>query len=218
MIKYVVAKLIPFVLASPYLSFGLFFLSFATAINHPKEIEWKKIAFFTLFGLFNSFIIYAFRSPWILAGANFPRYNAFPVAMLALSYPLFFHVFLRNRSQIRGIPTSLLVYLLCFFAVTNGSFHRYANSLSFASQTLIRQEFYTTFNKVFIDYFQDHKTETLNVKNITIGLPYYPRKDAKSYARFILPEKINQKIVWTDQTDSVFLEYLKAKKYFFLTD
>lgn len=88
LIEHVTMKLIPSIAANPYLSFGLFFMSFFAAVNHAEKIEWRKIVFFTLFGVFNNFIIYVFRSAWGPAYLDFPRYYVFPMVMIAVCYPL----------------------------------------------------------------------------------------------------------------------------------
>ena len=214
--KYTALNLIPSVTANSYLAFGLFFLSFFTAITRPKEIEWKKVVFFILFGLFNNYIIFVFRSAWGMAFLlSRPRYYVFPMAMIALCYAIILHPLFRNNPRIKNVPTLLLVYLLCFSAVTNGNLRRHANGQLFAQKTVAIKNFCILFKKAFVDYFHEHKVAgTLEVKNKTRIFA----RSTKHYAQYILPEEIYNKIIWKDCTDPAFLDYVKAKEYFFLID
>lgn len=100
-------------------------------------------------------------------------------------------------------------------------------------ETLIMQSFYINFRKAFADYVQGQNgTESLRLKNIDITLPpvsrlaskgvhpppiaRYPARPMKFYAQYILPPAIYARIIWAEETDAAFLEYLKAKEYFFL--
>lgn len=223
LVDQVTEKLIPFIIANPYLAFGLFFVSFFVAIDRAKETAWKQILFFVFFGLSNNFIIYVFRGAWGPAYLDFPRYYVFPAAMLAFCYPLMLRPLLETRPRIKGMPTALLVSLLCFLTVTYGSLRRHANAELTVKETLLMQNFYVNFRKAFVNYFHTHEVKgSLRVKNINIQLPpslaRYAKRSAQFYAQYILPAEINNRIVWTDQTDPAFLEYLKAKEYFFLID
>ncbi len=235
LIEHVTMKLIPSTIANPYLAFGLFFMSLFAAANHAKEIEWKKIIFFTLFGLFNNFIIYVFRSAWGPAYLDFPRYYVFPMAMIALCYPLILGPSFQNKPQIRRMPTHLLVHLLCALAVIYGSIVRYNNGRLLMRETLIMQSFYINFRKAFADYVQGQNgTESLRIKDVNITLPpvsrlaskgshpppiaRYPARPMKFYAQYILPAQINSRIIWAEETDPAFLEHLKAGGYFFLIE
>ncbi|OGX28077.1 MAG: hypothetical protein A2705_01190 [Omnitrophica WOR_2 bacterium RIFCSPHIGHO2_01_FULL_52_10] len=223
LISHVTGKLIPSIIANPYLAFGLFFVSFFAAGNRAREVAWKRILFFMLFGLSNNFIIYVFRSAWGPAYLDFPRYYVFPAAMLALCYPLALHPFLESKPQFKKMPAVLLVSLLCFFAVTYGSLRRHTNARRAVTETLLMQNFYVNFRKAFVDYFPGSAArKNLHAKNVNILLPAalarYPLRSAQFYAQYILPAPINNRIIWADETDPAFLEYLKAKEYFFLIE
>ena len=223
LINHVTMKLIPSIIANPYLAFGLFFVSFFAACSRAREVAWRQILFFVLFGLSNNFIIYVFRSAWGPAYLDFPRYYVFPAAMLALCYPLALHPFLESKPQFKKMPAVLLVSLLCFFAVTYGSLRRHANAHRAVTETLLMQNFYVNFRKAFVDYFQESDArKNLRAKNVNIllpaGLARYPLRSAQFYAQYILPARINSRIIWADETDPTFLEYLKTKEYFFLVE
>ena len=121
------------------------------------------------------------------------------------------------------MPAVLLVSLLCFFAVTYGSLRRHANAHRADTETLLMQNFYVNFRKAFVDYFQESDArKNLRAKNVNIllpaGLARYPLRSAQFYAQYILPARINSRIIWADETDPTFLEYLKTKEYFFLVE
>lgn len=221
LINHVTMKLIPSLIANPYLAFGLFFVSFFAACDRAREVAWKQILFFTLFGLSNNFIIYVFRSAWGPAYLDFPRYYVFPAVMLALCYPLALHPFLEDKPRFKKMPAVLLVSLLCFFAVTYGSLRRHSNARLAVTETLLMQNFYVNFRKAFAGYFQEYDAgKNLRVKNVPILLPAalarYPLRGAQFYAQYILPAQVNNRIIWAEETDPAFLEYLKTKEYFFL--
>jgi hypothetical protein len=219
--EYVTLKLIPFLMTNLYLSFGLFFLCFFTAIKFSKEIVWKRILFFVSFGLINNFIIYVFRNKWGVYSLMASRYDAFPVIMMAFSYALILDVFLKQKRQINNITVIILVYVLCFFAVVNGCFTRYSNGNQVFKNTVIMQDFNFDFRKVFVDYFREHNhTQQLKLKNAEIAVPFSRNhwRSTNFYAQYILPSSIYKKIVWSKKTDPEFLQYLKSHQYYYLTD
>ena len=233
LVEFVTVKLIPSILANPYLAFGIFFAALFTALGHTKKIPWKTVLFFALFGLFNNFIIYVFRSAWGPAYLDFPRYYVFPVAMIAFCYALLLDPFLKNKLQVKPMAAQQLIYLLCALIVIYGSIVRYNNGRLLAQETLVMQNFYVNFRKAFTGYFQEHpQTQTLQVKDLNIMLPSvsrltpkkgypppiarYPLRPARFYAQYILPAQIYTKLIWADDAGPSFLEYLKSKEYFFL--
>jgi hypothetical protein len=218
--KYVIVILIPSLSVNHCLSFGLFFLCFFIAIQYNKVIDWKRILFFVVFGLFNTFIIYVFRSKALSEDPNISRYSAFPLIMMAFSYALILDVFIKQKRQINNVSIDILIYLLCFFAVVNGSLYRYSKGDQFYKKTVFAQYFYVNFRNAFVDYFHTHDLKYLQFKNVDIACPmsrFYWRS-REFYTQFILPSSINKKIIWSKKTDPEFLKYLISHRYLFLTD
>ena len=98
---------------------------------------------------------------------------------------------------------------------------------------MIMQNVYVNFKKAFTDYFELHPAlNTLKVKDGTITLadvPWppskpgwgfsisrYAKRKISFYARFILPDSMNKKIIWAKKSDPDFVAYLKAKQDLFL--
>lgn len=151
---------------------------------------------------------------------NISRYDAFPVMMMAFSYALILDVFFKQKRQINNVTVTLLVYVLCFFAVVNGCLTRYTNGNSFFKKTVVMQSFYFNFRKAFVDYFHDHNLTQLQLRNSAIAVPFSRDhwRSTEFYAQYILPPSINKKIVWSNKTDPEFLKYLKSHQYYYLTD
>ena len=231
--KYVAARLIPGVFTNMYMAFGLFFLCAYTALAYTKEIAWKRIAFFALFGLFNNFIIFIFRGAWGAYKLDTARYYVFPLVMLACCYPLILDIYTQHKPQIKKVSVGLLVYLICFFAVIYAGLIRYKNSDILLKETMVMQNLDVNFKKAFGDYFQDHPAVTeLNIKDGGVTLPAFPWPPSQPgmmvpiaryksrlmsfYACYMLPPSINSRIHWGKTTDPDFLAYLKDRGYNFL--
>ena len=231
--EYIASTLVPGVFTNAYLAFGLFFLCVYTVVAFTKEIAWKRVLFFVLLGLLNNFIIYVFRIAWGAYTLDTPRYYVFPIVMIACAYPLILDIFIKRTPQIKRVPILVVVYLMCFFVVVNGAMWRYHNGDLLLKRTMVMQNLYVNFKKAFVDYFQEHPTlSTLKVKDGGVRMPaiFWPPskpgmkfsisrfsvRNKSFYARYILSESMNDKIVWADKTDPDFLSYLNANQYLFL--
>ena len=232
---YIGSILIPSLLNNIYLSLGIFFLSALSIFCFPRQVSWKKVIFLLIFGLFNNFIIFVFRSAWGIPGLQLPRYFTFPLIMMALSYPLLLSPLIANNPAIKKFSTLNVTLVICLFFVACAGIHRYNQANRMLTETMLVQNLFVNFKKAFVNYTQQHPDiKRINVTNGDIKLPSvsllridngpvsfmlrFPSRQRRFLAEFLLPESINQKVHWGKTTDPDFLNYLKTNDYLFLTN
>lgn len=218
--------LVPRVLNDFYLSFGAFFLALYAGIRYRKEIAWKKIAFFVLFGVINVFIITLFRSGWGGLNKTFSRYDVFPVMMMSFLYAFILCPWIRQTFSDANRKMWLFIVPL-FFLVTSGSAHRYHQAQKVSRETAPVQRMFLEYSHSINSYFKKYpETGILRIENSgfffppafelgkkigtrAVGVERYPR-NFRFLSQFLLSEEIRRRIVWADTTEGNFLEHLRA--------
>lgn len=232
---YVGDILLPSVLNNIYLALGLLFLCALSIFHFPRQIAWKQCAFFIMFGLFNNFIIFIFRSAWGIPGLQLPRYFVFPLVMIALVYPLLLEPLIRNNPLTKKFNTFAVALTLSCLVTAEAGLLRYQQANRMLNETMVVQSLFINFKKAFMEYTAAHPEKThIALKNGRIGLPEapllhipngpvsymlrYPSREIKFLSELLLPAVIYHKIQWSKVTDPDFSTFLKTHDYLFLAN
>jgi len=227
LLRYLGTELPLLLLPHPILSSLFILLVIYSIAAKFREIPWKKILFFIIFGLTITSIIYTFRVSWGEETLSYSRYDVFPSYMLSWVYCLCLYPLFKTKTPLIHTPLAFSIYCLLFLGLSFGGSLRYQHANKVATEMRVTiQLFQIQFRNAFENYFKDNPAEKMvRVKNDPIYFPtpdsLATRKGVKAnltrhtnpfsfYSQNLLPKNLREKIIWTPETDEHFLTYLKT--------
>ena len=224
-IYYYYIKFLPFVFFPlKWVSFSLFMLAVIMVAFCKNKEYFKKIGFFILLSFVVSFLVMMFRGQ-IANLFKWSRYHVFTVLSVSMIIPLIIGSVIEKSKLNNRFFVDVLVFVFCFFWVAYTGIVRYQHLSRYSNIVApYINDFYFGYNELFLSFFDENpEIQKVHIKDLEIVSPPYPMSIKISrYALFLIPVDVRKKIVWSDKTDIVFLEFMHSKllqgEYLFMKD